>query len=153
MNKLEAAIAYLLNRPRRFRLTRTEVVKYLYLADLAYFKAHGKTLTGVDYAYYYYGPFNEEIVNTLERMSGTIIRKTAHLRSLGDSEYYLYESSKPISVDPLLSPEEKRIIDDVVGRWYGRRLKTLLRYVYEETEPMRKARPGDTDIIRRYANP
>ena len=149
MEKLEAAIEYVLRKSRR-RLTRTEIVKYLYLADLSHFERYGRTLTGLDYSYYYYGPFNRDILNALERMDGKSIRETSHVADDG-SEYYLYEPVGRIPSSDALSKEERAILNSVIVKWRGRPLRELLKYVYDKTEPMRKARPGESGIIRKYA--
>lgn len=50
-------------------ITKTQLTKFLYLADLYAVKWTGKQLTDLDWRYYY-GPWHERIEATLERMNG-----------------------------------------------------------------------------------
>ena len=149
MDQLRAAIDYLINH-HRLRLTRTQLVKLLYLADLDYYYQDGETLTGLDYAYYYYGPYNATIVEAANELIGDRITFERGVRRDG-TEYYVY-SPGLFGADPMpLSSAAKAILDAVATKWGRVPLQALLDYVYSETGPMKKARPGDQFIIARYA--
>src|SRR5437762_220241 len=47
---------------------RTQVVKFLYLADLEARKVLGRPLTGLDYILDHHGPFDPDILATLDAM-------------------------------------------------------------------------------------
>ena len=67
LTTLEKAIIYLVHKGL-FDLTRTKLVKLLYLIDLEYWKKREKTFTGLNYISYYYGPYSEEIIDAIQKL-------------------------------------------------------------------------------------
>lgn len=48
----------------------TKLVKLFYLIDVEYFKYHQKTLTGVPWIFYHYGPFANELIDAVQNTDG-----------------------------------------------------------------------------------
>ncbi|RLI67566.1 MAG: hypothetical protein DRP02_14260 [Candidatus Gerdarchaeota archaeon] len=127
-------------REVRVGLSKTQLVKFLYLADLFYARRHKQTLTKWPWRYWHYGPYCEEaiesievacrlgIINFDEGPEGEVyIRATTH-----NSNYF--ERFIPFEI---LQPLKYHI------NRFGGDLAALLSYVYSETEPMVFAKHGD----------
>jgi hypothetical protein len=69
---VDQLIKYFVYETKGF-ITKTQLVKFIYLADLYAVKWTGKQLTDLDWCYYHYGPWNEEIDTALARMEGVDI--------------------------------------------------------------------------------
>lgn len=137
---LEKCIIYLVNNLQR-KLTRTKLIKLLFLADLAHYKKHKKSITGVRYYSYFYGPYSEEIMKTINKLNGFEIEEYSRYSSEG-KEYYIYTLGKnPRNLRINLGPEEKKTLDLVIKDFGDIPLPKLLEYVYS-TEAFRKCRKG-----------
>ncbi|KAF0159515.1 MAG: hypothetical protein FD159_456 [Syntrophaceae bacterium] len=120
------------------------IVKYVYLADLAFAEAHeGETLTGAEWQFYHYGPWSPDVysriktvvqdVNATERTITSYKYKSDFVRwRLQDDE--LYES-----LQSLLPFEVRHAIRDAVHE-FGDDTTGLLHHVYT-TWPMLHAAP------------
>ena len=84
--KLKAVIFYIVNKLPS-NITRTKLVKLLYLIDLDYAKDKGRRLTGLTYYSYYYGPYSEEIVAGINELKGYEIDEYSSISSDG-KEYH-----------------------------------------------------------------
>ncbi len=49
-------------------ISRTQLVKLVYVIDREYFKENGNTLTGVEYELYFYGPYSHEFKKVLNSL-------------------------------------------------------------------------------------
>lgn len=49
-------------------ISRTQLVKLVYVIDREYFKENGNTLTGVEYELYFYGPYSHEFKKVLDNL-------------------------------------------------------------------------------------
>lgn len=121
-------------------LSKTQVVKFLYLADLFYAREYKKTLSNWPWRYWHYGPYCTEAVESIEK---------AHQKSLIfveeglEGELFIkgsrfpsekYERHIPAEVSSPLKYYIKTFAGDLTG---------LLNYIYSETEPMLEADYGD----------
>lgn len=142
--KLDQAIIYLVNK--LCNLTRTKLVKLLYLADIAHYSRTKKSLTKVTYCSYYYGPFSEKIIESIEKLSPYEIEEF-YRTSKDGREYYTYTSgTNPRIMILNLTQEEKRTLDKVITTYGAMNLDDLLKYVYC-TPQYRKSRKGETISI------
>ena len=113
-------------------ITKTQLIKFLYLADLYSVKWTGKQLTDVDWYYYRYGPWHEDIDAALNQMDGKEIIQDFHgdktLVKLGCEAGKIEDLKLPIGLTLML--------DNIRREWAGAdKLKQLLDYVYS-TAPM-----------------
>ncbi len=118
-------------------ITKTQLVKFLYLADLYATKWLGKQITDLKWVYYHHGPWEEEIQTALDRMDGTEINQC----SLSSETVLIRLGPAAPSIDDLELPESMRLVLDNIRReWAGSgkdNLNDLLQYVYN-TAPMKE---------------
>jgi hypothetical protein len=137
-------------------LTRTKLVKLLYLVDLEQQRRAGSTLTNLSWVFYYYGPYSFELQEELTAMEGGVLA-TRSVRDRADREQailYVHVSDPP-DADRWQEIVRSRI-DRVVDRWALEDLNLLLDFVYFHTEPMRTARRGeelDFSVVPRELTP
>lgn len=115
-------------------ITKTQLVKFLYLADLYSVKWTGKQLTELDWYYYLHGPWHEDIDAALDKMDGKEILQEpqgdAVLIKLGPNAGNVEDLKLPVSL--------KLILENIRREWAGSgqdRIQQLLDYVYS-TAPM-----------------
>jgi hypothetical protein len=87
--KIHEAV-YLLISKLEGSLTRTKIVKLLYLMDLHAEQELGSSITGIQYKRYFYGPFSKKILSAIDKMNGFEIIERNQTSSKG-REYYTYE--------------------------------------------------------------
>lgn len=128
---LDKLIKYFVSETKGY-ITKTQLVKFIYLADLYAVKWTGKPLTDLDWCYYYYGPWNEAIDKALDEMNGVdIIQEDQGNATL----------IKPISLEAMKQdvdfPEGLRLmLNNIKKEWAGsNKIDELLDYVYQ-TAPM-----------------
>ena len=115
-NKLKEMIKYIVGQYDEPRvLTRTKLIKLLYLSDKFAEEERGSKISDTDYVMYQYGPYSEEITDTLEDMDGGAISEVIGRSPSG--KYYQYVP-RHANVSGELSEREKEIIDRVL-RDYG----------------------------------
>jgi len=130
---LEKLIIYFVYKTKG-HITKTQLVKFLYLADLYAVKWTGKPLTDLNWYCYKFGPWNSEIERVLTEMEGeTILSETQ-----GDTVLI-----KPANIKENLNNFHlplgiKLMLDNIRKEWAGSgkdKLKSLIDYTYN-TEPM-----------------
>lgn len=124
---LEKLIKYFVYETKG-HITKTQLVKFLYLADLYSVKWTGEPWTQLDWYYYNHGPWHEDIDETLNQMNGKEILKTLEgqtiLIQLGDEAGQTEDLELPQSL--------MLILDNIRREWAGsEKLDQLLNYVYQ----------------------
>lgn len=139
MNKLDQAVAYLVKvcaEKGIVPLTRTKLVKYLYLADLCAAEK-GQPITSVSYRSYYFGPYSPEILEAATRQPKHV-KQSCLMRSDG-APYYVYEPGPVPARTPSLTAKERATIDKILDDYGRYSLRQLLKQVYD-TKPFKTAR-------------
>lgn len=114
-------------------IAKTQLVKFLYLADLYSIKWLGKQITDLKWIRYHYGPYEEEIERTLESMNGRQI----DIENADGKNYVIIRMGSAIpSIESLELPVMMQmLLDNIRYQWMGKPTKELLDFVYE-TSPM-----------------
>ena len=121
-------------------LSKTQVIKFLYLADLFYARKQKKSLTGWPWRYWHYGPYCQEAAKSIDiaRQYGFVVVEEGLERELfiksckfGSEQF---EPNIPLEILHSLKYHLKK---------FGGDLTVLLNYIYSETEPMLAANYGD----------
>lgn len=139
--KLRALIRFIVEKESG-HLTKTKLVKLLYLIERRHYIQTGKLLTGVDWVLYFYGPYAHEISSTLADMDGQDIDERSMVSYDGTS-YYIYYAGEEPAIDPVknLSKTEFKIAKTVLDQYGQVSLKSILDEVYDLPE-VKKATPG-----------
>lgn len=130
---LEQLILYFVQKTKGF-ITKTQLVKFIYLADLYSVKWTGKQITDLEWYYYHYGPWQEGIDAALDKMEGKEILQ----ESRGNSTSIQLNPDFDRSVNLELPIGLKLMLDNIQREWAGLskdKLDGLLEYVYH-TAPM-----------------
>jgi hypothetical protein len=129
---LETLILYFVYQTNGF-LTKIQLVKFLYLADLYSVKWTGKQLTDLDWYFYTFGPWHEDIDAALVRLNGQVVQKEEGKAIL------LQMGTEPLDPHSLgISQGLYLMLDNIRREWAGsstEKIDELLTYVYA-TAPM-----------------
>ncbi len=129
-NKLNAVLEYLVKKLDG-KVTRTQLVKYVYLYDL---KAKPEGLeTGITWKNYYYGPYSEEVIDALKDMNGYELIEEQRLNLSSEKFYYLYRKG-PVDLEYSLDKKERSILDRLIEKHKGSTLEELLEEVYQTNQ-------------------
>jgi hypothetical protein len=143
-------------RDREGYATKTKLVKYLYLIDIAAFRRTGRLLTGFNWIFHHYGPWAKEYESLYDQaVRSGALRVRPGTRP--DLEVEFADSGERVELsqviaDAMLELEARRIVD----LWADRRLGEMLDHVYFQTEPMDGAERGqalDFGKIERPGSP
>jgi uncharacterized protein YwgA len=122
---------------------KTKLVKLLYLIDIDNYRSRGEKLTGLNWKFYYYGPYSAEIDDALKKLDlyiaeEEIITTTQH-------RAFIYKPQRDAEESFLeeASYTEHLLVDRVLKKWGLEELNPILSYVYFHTEPMKGAKRGD----------
>lgn len=130
-SKITDLIAFLLRNVSQ--AGRTQVVKFLYLADIEARKCLGKPLTDLSYVLDNHGPFDPVILARLEDLESQGKISTEQYSFRGNRCYSYMKNKNTPKVQ--FSPEEEVILNHVVETVRKNSLEKLLEIVYG-TEPV-----------------
>ena len=136
---LEKLILYFVCKTKG-RITKTQLVKFLYLADLYSVKWTGKQLTELDWCYYNHDPWNQDIDATLDRMEVLSFQRE------GNAVLIFLKDESLFSADVGFSEGLQLMLENIRKEWAGsgaEKLNELLDYVYS-TAPMVEAKSKHT---------
>ena len=136
---------------------KTKLVKLLYLIDVENYRRRRKTLSGLEWRFYHYGPYAFEIDNALDELSFDIPQE--EVTTLSGHNAVVFRTHRELS--PRLADHvqlrELRLVNDVIQRWGDTDFNSLLNHVYFHTEPMKDAKRGDlldfSTVQRHRVNP
>jgi uncharacterized phage-associated protein len=132
---LEKLILYFVYQTKG-HITKTQLVKFLYLADLYSVKWTGKQLTDLNWYFYIHGPWHEDIDTALAHLSGQVVQTKQGQATL------LQMGAEPLDLSTLeISQGLHFMLDNIRREWVGGspeaqgKIDKLLEYVYS-TAPM-----------------
>lgn len=143
---VRARTVYYLLRLLGGRVSRTMLVKLLFLVDLAAARKGARPL--FRWVRWHYGPFSREVLDVVEELAdaGLVEERLdidPYRLELRRAEY----RALPARVEP--PPEPLRsAVEEVVGEWGGRSLDEILSYVYRLPE-VRGRRLGEVIELER----
>lgn len=128
------------------------LIKYVYLADLAYAERHdGETFTGVPWRFYNFGPWASEVH---QRIEPALLAINADLKSFPSNYGDKAEWHRWSAVDDTMMPEIERSLPFIVTTTikrnvhkFGQSTPDLLASVYS-TFPMLRAAPDEHLIFQ-----
>jgi hypothetical protein len=117
-------------------MTKTKLLKLLYLFDVEFYRTHGKTFTGFQWKYFHLGPWSREFDPLLE---GLVSRGslTENPVERPDFDAKFLRSSEPGNLrKPFDNHKDEAILKSVLDIWGPSTTGEILDYVYFKTEPM-----------------
>lgn len=124
------------------RVGRTQLIKFLYLADYEARRFLGRPISSVVYEWYHYGPYDHQFQSRLStlRNSGVILEEpVAYPNGLRGYIYVSGETQFDLNFDP----DEVAVLEHVCKTYSRINLQSLLDDIVYETEPMRNAQQRD----------
>lgn len=153
VKKLIPAIASYV-KGKESNLSKTKLLKLLYLFDVEYYRLHQQTFTGFQWKFFHLGPWTNEIDRLLEDLvhSSDLIPKPY---STQEYDSYNYEAAEDSDIGALFtSVRDEGAIKRVLSTWAERSVGEILDYVYFHTEPMEhgiRNAPLDFSVISAQA--
>lgn len=123
-------------------LTKTKLVKLLYLIDLNFYRHFRSTLTQVRWFYHLYGPYAYEIDAAIRATEGYDLQESQFVSRRG-REGFTYRAAVEEDLREFLPLDRRQVVHNTLHKWAIEDLNTILDYVYFETPPMKDAHSGD----------
>lgn len=117
-------------------ITKTKLLKLLYLFDVEFYRVHGRTFTGFQWKYFHLGPWTREFDPLLEVLvaTGSLTEQSVE-RADFDAKFLV--SSEPGNLrKPFDNYKDEAILKSVLDIWGPSPTSEILDYVYFRTEPM-----------------
>ncbi len=115
---------------------KVQFTKYLYLLDYCHWRFTGHQATSLPWKFYHYGPWCEQVEDCMTQLA------TDYAFQWRETEASFIRS---VEVPPhKLDLTTRSFITQIVGWFKDRELNVLLEVAYSQTEPMVRARRGDT---------
>jgi len=117
-------------------LTKTKLLKLLYLFDVEYFRLHRETFTGFQWKFFHLGPWAREFDDVLQTLIGQgVLIETVSSKPEFDTRFF--RASEPVAIEELFqSYKDEGALKTVLDRWGDKTTGEILDFVYFCTEPM-----------------
>ncbi len=125
-------------KERESYLSKTKLLKLLYLFDIEYYRIHRETFTGFQWKFFHLGPWTNELDPLLDELTASVdLVARPNLKPEFDSKNY--EASEEHDTGSLFtSHQDKGALESVLYTWAERSTSEILDYVYFRTEPMER---------------
>lgn len=124
-------------------LTRTRLIKLLYLIDEAYYMRYGELYTGFKWVYWYYGPYSHDLAPIREKMVGDTLGERPF--EDGTKEGYAYSTEEDIDSGDLYGDVDVQLlVDRILNKWVEKSTGDVLSYVYDDSPPMWGVEKGES---------
>ena len=144
-NKLHDLMLYICQKyPHKKELSKARMTKLIYLSDWKMSQNNGQTITRINWIFNHYGPYVDDVVNTAIVSQHLSVNRTATVYGSLKEVIVLEEEN---TYQPLLSHEEKVVIDEVIKETQDLYFSDFIDYVYD-TYPVREnARYSVFDLV------
>lgn len=117
-------------------VTKTKLLKLLYLFDVEYYRMHRQTFTGFQWKFFHLGPWAKEYDEVIDRLVGQLdLVESASSRPEFDTKFY--RTREKLDLGRLFtSYRDEGALKEVLDRWGDSTTGEILDYVYFRTEPM-----------------
>jgi len=130
-------------------VTKTKLLKLVYLLDVEFYRAHSKTFTGFRWKYFHLGPWTKEFDPLLDILvaQGALVENSS-ARSDYDTKFL--RASETIDLrKPFDTYKDEAILKVLLDTWGSSGTGEILDYVYFRTEPMEQGvRSEDLDFSK-----
>jgi hypothetical protein len=121
-------------------ISKTKLLKILYLFDIEWYRVHGQTYTGFKWIYHLLGPWTASYDPALE---GLLANQILTTRKGSAFDAQLFETGEDIDLDKLFdSYKDEALLKSVLNTFGEKSTPEILDHVYFRTEPMKDAVRG-----------
>jgi hypothetical protein len=117
-------------------ITKTKLLKILYLFDVEFFRSHRQILSGFNWKFFHLGPWTAEFDPVVRDLveCGNLMESTS---SKSDYETRFYRTPEHLELSGFFkSYKEEAILKGILDIWGDRTTGEILDHVYFRTEPM-----------------
>lgn len=128
------------------------LIKYLYLADLAYAETHhGETYTQIPWKFHHFGPWATEAFNRIDPALATIDAQKKRITSYYTDDFTRWSADDEELYGQLAEELPIQVVSSVKGavQEFGNSTEDLLHFVYN-TYPMLQAAPEEYLIFSNF---
>ena len=122
-------------KERESFVTKTKLLKLLYLFDVEYYRIHKKTYTGLDWTYFYLGPWTAQYDPVIEKMVANDYLVASGNSRIHDATFF--KAATPFDSRYLFGTyKDQSIFNKLINNFGDKDTADILDYVYFKTEPM-----------------
>jgi hypothetical protein len=117
-------------------VTKTKLLKLLYLFDVEFYRVHGRIFTELQWKYFHLGPWTKEFDPLLESLvsKGCL---TENVSGRSDFDTKFLRASEPVELKrPFNTYKDEAILKTLLDTWGPSTTGEILDFVYFRTEPM-----------------
>lgn len=124
------------------RVSRTMLVKLVYLGDVEFCRRYARKMTGLDYLHFHYGPFSWTIPDTAEELVAKKLLTIISTTNVYGDPTIIYQSAEEKPSLNALDSYCSDVVHAVNTKFSRFTFTQLLDYVYS-TPPMTGVPPGE----------
>lgn len=117
-------------------VTKSKLLKLLYLFDVEYYRQHRRTFTGFGWKFFHLGPWAAEYDPALSELLAHGILCEQHSDSTESDAAFYKPGERVESRCAFVNVKDECILLGVLKRWGACATGEILNYVYFQTEPM-----------------
>lgn len=134
------------------RISRTVLVKLVYLTDVEFFRRYARKMTGLEYQHHHFGPFTWGIVDTAEELVAKKLITTISTTNIYGDPTIIYKSTEEQPSFDSLDSHCLDVVRVVNNKFSTFSFTQLLDYVYS-TPPMVNVPSGEIINFDTLRNP
>jgi hypothetical protein len=129
--------------PRKHDLSKARVAKIIYLADWRSAIQRETQLTDLNWTFYHYGPYLDDVVNTAQSDPALAVVQDTTMYGTPKEVITLQDPEAPFE----LSTEDQRIIDEVIEQTRNMNFSDFLKLVYSTYPVVTQPRYVPLDLV------
>ena len=118
---------------------KTQLIKFLYLADVEYRKLTGNAITSLRYKLWHYGPYDKKFEELLKLMvKNKLISAETWARVVDGAPYEIYHDTDR-TLQFTFTSAQRATLDAIIHTYKNMELKQLLDEIVYKTKPIQEA--------------
>lgn len=134
LSKEAQVLKYFLQRTEG--LGTTKLMKLAYLADLEARRCLGRPITGFEYVFDKFGPFDKQIYDALDELKEEGLATEEKVRLIDFVEHRVSDTGEPTILD--FAPAEQEVLRFLISEYSEAALRDLLDEVVYSSRPMER---------------
>lgn len=119
-------------------VTKTKLLKLLYLLDVEFYRLHRQTFTGFNWKFFHLGPWAREFDPIIEELvrSETLLERASTKQEYDTKFFHVAEARNTGGLFSTFADES--LLTSILNTWSDASTGEILDYVYFHTEPMER---------------